>query len=81
MTVFEEIEKFMNEHGSSTALRDRVAFLREQMAVLIRENAMLKNKLSLCIAETKVLETQVKNLEKAKGDEANSQSLDKRPAE
>jgi len=81
MTVFEEIEKFMNEHGSSTALRDRVAFLREQMAVLIRENAMLKNKLSLCIAETKVLEAQVNNLERAKGDGADSESLDKRPAE
>jgi len=81
MTVFDELEKFMNEHSSSTALRDHVAFLREQMAVLIRENAMLKNKICLCIAEAKVLETQVKNLESAKGDKEDSQSIVKIPAD
>jgi len=68
MTVFDELEGFINEHGASTTLKDRVAFLKEQMAVLIRENAMLKNKLSLCIAETKVLETQVRNLKEVKGE-------------
>jgi len=67
MTLFDEIEKFINEHGPSAALKEHVAFLKEQMAVLIRENSMLKSKLSLCIAETKILETQIKDLESAKG--------------
>jgi len=66
MTIFDEIEEFINEHGASAAQREHVAFLKEQMAVLIRENSMLKSKLSLCIAETKILETQIKDLETAK---------------
>jgi len=47
MNAFDELEKFINEHGSSPILRDNVAFLREQMAELIRENIALKNKLSV----------------------------------
>jgi len=66
MTIFDEIEKFINEHEASDGMKEHVAFLKEQMAVLIRENAMLKSKLSLCIAETKILETQIRDLESAK---------------
>jgi regulator of replication initiation timing len=79
MTIFDEIEKFVAEHGASSEVKNHVAFIKEQMAVLIRENAMLKNKLSLSIAENKVLETQVKDLEKAKGNKEGSPSAGKTP--
>ncbi|MDY0188939.1 MAG: hypothetical protein RBR16_13565 [Syntrophus sp. (in: bacteria)] len=68
MTIFDEIENFLNEHGASSKLKDHVAFVKEQMAVLIRENTMLKSKLSMRIAESNVLEAQIRDLKDEKGD-------------
>jgi regulator of replication initiation timing len=79
MTIFDELEKFIDEHGASSEVKKHVAFIKEQMAVLIRENAMLKSKLSLSIAENKVLETQVRDLEKPKGNNKDIHSTGEMP--
>ncbi len=68
MAIIDKIGDFLKEHDAPAELMDQMAFLKEQMAVLIRENTALKNKLSLRIAENKVLETQLKDLETGKGD-------------
>ncbi len=74
MTIFDKIAKFLKEHEAPAELMDQVAFVKDQMAVLIRENATLKNKLSLRIAENKVLETQIKDLERAEDSKEGSES-------
>lgn len=66
MAIIDKIGDFLKEHDAPAELMDQVAFLKEQLAVLIRENAALKNKLSLRIAENKVLETQLEDMEKGK---------------
>ena len=68
MNLFDEIEKFIYEHDSPPVLKEHLAYIKEQMAVLIRENAMLKNKLSLTVAENKVLETQINDLKRTISD-------------
>jgi septal ring factor EnvC (AmiA/AmiB activator) len=43
MIIFDQIEKLINEHGSSSVLRDHLAFLKEQFALLKEENKVFKS--------------------------------------
>jgi hypothetical protein len=55
MNFFTEIERLINEHDSSTILKERILFLKEKHAVFVNENITHKMK----IAE---LGTQVRQL-------------------
>jgi TolA-binding protein len=55
MNFFTEIERLINEHDSSTILKERILFLKEKHAVFVNENITHKTK----IAE---LGTQVRQL-------------------
>ena len=57
MIIFDQIEKLINEHGSSSVLRDHLAFLKEQFALLEKENALLKE-------ENKVFKSQFEDSQK-----------------
>jgi cell division protein FtsB len=63
MIILNDIEKFINEHGSASILRDNIAFVRDQFAALERENAILKQKIVDLTAENEVLKTKIQNLE------------------
>ncbi len=81
MAIIDKIGDFLKEHDAPDALMDQVAFLKDQMAVLIRENTALKNKLSLRVAENKVLETQLQDLEKGQDDGGNRERTGRTPGE
>lgn len=45
------IENLINEHGSSSILKERLRLLKEQLSDLIKERADLQTKLSKCMEE------------------------------
>ncbi|QOJ20000.1 MAG: hypothetical protein HRU77_04380 [Gammaproteobacteria bacterium] len=55
MSIFTEIERLINEHGSSTILKERILLLRDQHDILCKENAAKEKKIL-------VLESQILNL-------------------
>ena len=43
MSMIDYIEKLINEHGSSTILKERLELLRDQISILEKENGNLKS--------------------------------------
>ena len=46
MGILDNIQTLINEHGSSTILRERLSLLKDQIVILEKENTDLKNALS-----------------------------------
>lgn len=56
MGILDNIQTLINEHGSSTILRERLSLLKDQIVILEKENADLKDALSdIQIENTKPL--------------------------
>jgi predicted Rossmann fold nucleotide-binding protein DprA/Smf involved in DNA uptake len=61
MIILDQIEKLINEHGSSTILRDHLALFKDQVVLLEKENNNLKSKIT--ILKTKNAELTKENQE------------------
>jgi len=58
MSLFDYIEKLINEHGSSTILKERLELLREQTSALEKENNALKSENAILKGEKNAIESQ-----------------------
>jgi len=64
LNPFTAIEKLINEHGSATILRERLALAADQFVTLEKENINLQESLSHAITKIQSLESHNANLEK-----------------
>lgn len=71
MIIIDQIEKIINEHGSSSILRDHLALVKEQALILDRAKteadrtiADLQEKLQICETAKKKLESENDDLKK-----------------
>lgn len=62
MIIVDQLEKIINEHGSTPILRDNLGLLRDQVAALVRENASLKEKVITLSTQVSDLTDQVFDL-------------------
>ena len=62
MALLDKFEKLINEHGSSTILRERIVLANDKFALLESENAALKEKCSVLESENTVLKTESQTL-------------------
>ena len=53
------IEKLINEHGSSTVLKERLELLRDQISVLKKENRALKSDNAILKSKGNTIESQL----------------------
>ena len=70
MGFLDGLEKLINEHGSAAILRERIIFLNEQHAVVVKQVGMFEQQVSILQHENKSLELdnsqlqeQIRNLE------------------
>jgi predicted RNA-binding Zn-ribbon protein involved in translation (DUF1610 family) len=61
MDIFGGIEKLITEHGSAAILRERIDLAAQQYAILERENASLKLRISTLEAENNSLKEQARS--------------------
>lgn len=53
------IEKLINEHGSSTILKERLELLRDQISILEKENGALKSKNAILKEKVNTIKSQL----------------------
>lgn len=66
MGVSDLFEKLINEHGSSTILKERIVAFKDQVVALEKENASLKSENSVLKNQVIDLELKVNKIEKEK---------------
>jgi len=59
MSIFNEIERLINERGSSTILKERILLLKDQHAVLVNQNISHKTKIAELGTAVRQLENEV----------------------
>ena len=62
MGLLADIQELINEHGSSSILRERLSLIKDQLALLQEENADLIKKVSSLQKEKQLLQDEVKEL-------------------
>lgn len=76
MNIFAEIERLINEHGSATILKERIALMRDQFDVLGSQKQILENEISLLKSQIVSLEIEIQRLsENNKNLEINNSNL------
>ena len=58
MSLFGELQKLIEEHGSASILRERLAFWQDRLEALEKEKTQLETKLAFCEAENAKLRLQ-----------------------
>jgi len=62
MSFFTEIERLINEHGSSTILKERILFLKEKHVVFVSENITHKTKIAELGTQVRQLKNEITQL-------------------
>ncbi|MEW9572681.1 hypothetical protein ABQJ54_13055 [Rhodanobacter sp. Si-c] len=62
MDLFGGIEKLITEHGSAAILRERIGLAAQQYAILEKENASLKVRITTLEAENSRLQEQARSV-------------------
>lgn len=62
MNIFTEIERLINEHGSSTILKERILLLKEKHAVFVSENITHKTKIAELGTQVRQLNNEITQL-------------------
>ena len=62
MSIFAEIERLINEHGSSTILKERILLLKEKHAVFVSENITHKTKIAELGTQVRQLNNEITRL-------------------
>jgi len=62
MGLLGDIQKLINEHGSSSILRDRLSLIKDQLAALQEERAELARQVAALQAENRQLRTEIEEL-------------------
>ena len=63
MSLIGEIQKLIEEHGSASILKERLAFWQDRLEALEREKHQLETKLANCEAENAKLRVQLSALQ------------------
>lgn len=77
MSIFDEIEKLITEHGSAAILKERNALLRDQFNVLNSQKHVLEEEINLLKTKIVTLEKEIQRLnEDNKNLEINNSNLE-----
>ena len=63
MNIFTEIEKLIDEHGSSTILKERILLLKEKHALFVSENIAHKTKIAELGTQVRQLKNEITKLQ------------------
>ena len=63
MNIFTDIEKLINEHGSSTILQERILLLKEKHALFVSENIAHKTKIAELGTQVRQLKNEITKLQ------------------
>jgi ribosomal protein L37AE/L43A len=63
MSIFTEIERLIDERGSSTILKDRILLLKEKHAVFVSENIAHKTKIAELGTQVRQLKNEITKLQ------------------
>jgi hypothetical protein len=64
MIIIDQIEKLINEHGSSSILRDHLALIKDQAFILDKAKTEAEKKLQICEIAKKQLQLENDDLKK-----------------
>jgi len=62
MSILGDLQKVINEHGSSSILRERLSLIKDQLAVLQEERADLMKQINELQAENQQLKKEIEEL-------------------
>ncbi len=62
MNIFDGIEKLINEHGSATILRERIALASDQYIALEKKNTLLTKENTSLKSENSILKSENQSL-------------------
>jgi septal ring factor EnvC (AmiA/AmiB activator) len=64
MIILDQIEKLINEHGSATVLRERLALAKDQFSILEKEIVNLRSENAVLTSKVETLQAENQSLKK-----------------